>query len=51
MIWTAMLAAAVLVYEDGHIRTTMLPDGLPPLYASVLLAASDASFSAISPSL
>jgi TRAP-type C4-dicarboxylate transport system permease small subunit len=41
MVWTAMLAAAVLVYEDGHIRTTMLPDALPPFYAGVLLAVSD----------
>ena len=28
MIWTAMLAATVLVYEDGHLRTTVLPDAL-----------------------
>jgi TRAP-type transport system small permease protein len=41
MIWMAMLAAAVLVYEDGHIRTTILPDMLPPLYAGVMLAVSD----------
>jgi C4-dicarboxylate transporter DctQ subunit len=41
MVWTAMLAAAVLVYEDGHIRTTIVPDMLPPLYAGLMLAVSD----------
>jgi C4-dicarboxylate transporter DctQ subunit len=41
MVWTAMLAAAVLVYEDGHISTTIVPDMLPPLYAGLMLAVSD----------
>jgi TRAP-type transport system small permease protein len=36
MIWTAMLAAAVLVHEDGHVRTTMLPDALSPRAAAVV---------------
>jgi TRAP-type C4-dicarboxylate transport system permease small subunit len=42
MIWTAMLAATVLVYEDGHLRTTMLPDALPPRAARALYLVSDA---------
>ena len=41
MVWMAMLAVAVLVYEDGHIRTTILPDMLPPFRAGVMLAVSD----------
>jgi TRAP-type C4-dicarboxylate transport system permease small subunit len=41
MIWTAMLAATVLVYEDGHLRTTMLPDALPPRAARALYLVSD----------
>ena len=41
MIWTAMLAAALLVYEDGHVRTNMLPDALPPFAASILAFVSD----------
>jgi TRAP-type C4-dicarboxylate transport system permease small subunit len=28
MVWTALLAAALLVYEDGHIRISLLPDAL-----------------------
>jgi TRAP-type C4-dicarboxylate transport system permease small subunit len=40
MIWTALLAATVLVYQDGHLRTTVLPDSLPPRAArSVYLVA------------
>ena len=30
MIWVAMLGAALLVHEDGHIRISTLPDVLPP---------------------
>jgi TRAP-type transport system small permease protein len=41
MIWTAMLAAAVLVYEDGHVRTTMLLDALSPPAAAVVHFISD----------
>jgi TRAP-type transport system small permease protein len=41
MIWTAMLAAAVLVYEDGHVRTTMLLDALSPRTAAVVHFISD----------
>ena len=29
MIWTAMLGAALLVYEDGHIRIAVLADAFP----------------------
>jgi TRAP-type C4-dicarboxylate transport system permease small subunit len=36
MIWTAMLAASVLVYEDGHVRTTILPDALTSRAAAVI---------------
>jgi TRAP-type C4-dicarboxylate transport system permease small subunit len=41
MIWTAMLAAAVLVYEDGHVRTTILPDALSPRAAAVVYFVAD----------
>jgi TRAP-type C4-dicarboxylate transport system permease small subunit len=41
MIWTAMLAATVLVYEDGHLRTTLLPDTLPPRAALAVYLVSD----------
>lgn len=41
MVWTAMLAAALLVYEDGHIRTSMLTDAAPPQIANVMYIASD----------
>jgi TRAP-type C4-dicarboxylate transport system permease small subunit len=41
MIWTAMLAATVLVYEDGHLRTTILPDALPPRAARVVYLVAD----------
>lgn len=29
MIWTAMLAAALVVYEDGHVRISLLPNAMP----------------------
>jgi TRAP-type transport system small permease protein len=41
MIWTAMLAATVLVYENGHLRTTILPDALPARAASALYVVAD----------
>ena len=41
MIWTAMLAATVLVYEDGHLRTTLLPDSLPPRAARAVYLLCD----------
>jgi TRAP-type C4-dicarboxylate transport system permease small subunit len=41
MIWTAMLAATVLVYEDGHLRTTVVPDALPPRAARALYVVCD----------
>jgi TRAP-type C4-dicarboxylate transport system permease small subunit len=41
MIWTAMLAATVLVYEDGHLRTTILPDALPPRAARAIYLVCD----------
>ena len=41
MIWTAMLSAAVLVYEDGHVRTTILPDALSPRAAAVVYFIAD----------
>jgi TRAP-type C4-dicarboxylate transport system permease small subunit len=41
MIWTAMLAATVLVYENGHLRTTILPDSLSPRAARVVYIVAD----------
>ena len=41
MVWTAMLAAAALVYEDGHVRTTILPDALSPRAAAVIHFVAD----------
>jgi TRAP-type C4-dicarboxylate transport system permease small subunit len=41
MIWTALLAAAVVVYEDGHIRTTILIDAMPPRAALISYLLSD----------
>jgi TRAP-type C4-dicarboxylate transport system permease small subunit len=41
MIWTAMLAATVLVYENGHLRTTVLPDALPPRAARAVYVVAD----------
>ena len=29
MIWTAMLAAALVVHEDGHVRINLLPNAMP----------------------
>jgi TRAP-type transport system small permease protein len=36
MVWTALLAAALLVHEDGHVRITLLTDALPPAPATAL---------------
>ena len=41
MVWIAMLAATVLVYEDGHLRTTILPDALPPRAARAVYVVCD----------
>jgi TRAP-type C4-dicarboxylate transport system permease small subunit len=41
MIWTALLAATVLVYEDGHLRTTILPDALSARAARLLYMVCD----------
>jgi TRAP-type C4-dicarboxylate transport system permease small subunit len=41
MIWTALLAAALVVYEDGHIRTTVVTDMLPPRAAVVSYIVAD----------
>jgi TRAP-type C4-dicarboxylate transport system permease small subunit len=41
MIWTAMLAATALVYENGHLRTTILPDALPPRWGRALYVVAD----------
>jgi TRAP-type C4-dicarboxylate transport system permease small subunit len=35
MIWTALLAAALVVDEDGHVRTTIVTDALPPRAALI----------------
>ena len=36
MVWTAMLTAALLAYEDGHLRLTFLTDALPLALARVV---------------
>jgi TRAP-type C4-dicarboxylate transport system permease small subunit len=41
MVWIAMLAATVLVHEDGHLRTTILPDALPPRAARAVYVVCD----------
>lgn len=40
MVWTALLAAALLVYEDGHIRIALLPDALGPRAGKFVYAVS-----------
>jgi TRAP-type C4-dicarboxylate transport system permease small subunit len=35
MIWTAMLGAALLVHDDGHIRIAVLADALPKWLARI----------------
>jgi TRAP-type transport system small permease protein len=40
MVWTALLAAALLVHEDGHIRIALLPDALGPLASRIVYAFS-----------
>jgi TRAP-type C4-dicarboxylate transport system permease small subunit len=41
MVWTAMLTAVLLVYEDGHLRLTFLTDALPPRLARILYLVSE----------
>jgi TRAP-type C4-dicarboxylate transport system permease small subunit len=41
MVWTAMLTATLLVYEDGHLRLTFLTDALPPLVARAVYLVSE----------
>jgi len=36
MIWTAMLAAALVVHEDGHVRINLLEDMVSPPVAKLL---------------
>jgi TRAP-type C4-dicarboxylate transport system permease small subunit len=36
MVWTALLAATLLVHEDGHVRITLLTEALPPRLATAL---------------
>ena len=38
MVWTALLAAGLLVHEDGHIRIALLPDALPPVARKIVYA-------------
>jgi TRAP-type C4-dicarboxylate transport system permease small subunit len=42
MVWTAMLAAGLLIHEDGHIRITLLTDAVPPRVATALFVLSEA---------
>jgi TRAP-type transport system small permease protein len=41
MVWTAMLTATLLVYEDGHLRLTFLTDALPPAVARAVYLVSE----------
>jgi TRAP-type C4-dicarboxylate transport system permease small subunit len=41
MVWTAMLTAALLAHEDGHLRLTFLTEALPPAMARVVLVVAD----------
>ena len=41
MVWTAMLTATLLAYEDGHLRLTFLTDALPPAAARVVHVVAD----------
>lgn len=40
MVWTAMLAAALLVHDDGHVRIALVTDLVPPRLAKILDALS-----------
>jgi TRAP-type C4-dicarboxylate transport system permease small subunit len=40
MVWTALLAAAILVHEDGHVRITLFEQKLGPRGALVLFIVS-----------
>jgi TRAP-type C4-dicarboxylate transport system permease small subunit len=41
MVWTAMLTATLLAYEDGHLRLTFLTDALPPAVARFVHVVAD----------
>jgi TRAP-type transport system small permease protein len=41
MVWTAMLTATLLAYEDGHLRLTFLTDALPPSAARIVHVVAD----------
>jgi TRAP-type transport system small permease protein len=41
MVWTAMLTATLLAYEDGHLRLTFLTDALPPSVARIVHVVAD----------
>lgn len=41
MVWTAMLTATLLVYEDGHLRLTFLTDALPSAVARAVYLVSE----------
>ena len=41
MVWTAMLTAVLLVYENGHLRLTFLTDALPPRWARIVYLVSE----------
>jgi TRAP-type C4-dicarboxylate transport system permease small subunit len=40
MVWTAMLAAALLVHDDGHVRIALVTDLVPARLAKILYALS-----------
>src|SRR5687767_4322932 len=40
MVWTAMLAAWLLLYANGHVRVTLLLDAVSPRKAAVLFMVS-----------
>jgi TRAP-type C4-dicarboxylate transport system permease small subunit len=41
MVWTAMLTATLLVYEDGHLRLTFLTERLSPAAARAVYLVSE----------
>lgn len=41
MIWTAMLAMALLAGDDGHIRITLISDMVPPAVARAMTIVAD----------
>jgi TRAP-type C4-dicarboxylate transport system permease small subunit len=42
MVWTALLAAALLLYDDAHIRIALLTDALPPRLGMAVYLVSQA---------